>query len=690
MTGSANNGVSYGGSTTLNKSNTDIGVNGNTIQTNGKVSDNESIKIDVNQQAGFETSTITGIKLNVSTSASISSSTQYYFRSTYVDGSVITSNNITYNNTGFFTANFNPTKVIDYVEFFVISANYKISSISVDYVKNLPITDDPLRFTLVGTDYDGDISNSASFIVNRIAGTAVADDLAGTSLADTISGGLGNDKIIGLAGADTLSGGAGSDKFVFSMGDSDQTDSLADIIRDYTIGAVGTGDVIDFSQALTVGGSEATATVSQASINQTTGVATFASGEGATLGDALADISSRFTTATDTAGEFAFFKVNRTGDYYLFISDGVAGVSANDVLIKLVGVTDITAINLNSGNLTITKGTYNGTVIVAPIAIDLNQDGIQYLSKSYGVTFDYNNDGVAESTAWVAAEDGLLANRDVNGNINIVFSTQAGETDLEGLAKVYDTNKDGIFDASDSAFAEFGVWQDADSDGIVDEGEFLSLADRGITSLSLTSDNQVRLEADGDVIVYGQTTYTTADGVVHIAEDVGFAVSDNGDTLNIANLIANAEAIQSITRIDQLAETDSSSSLFVELGGETYEIAATAGQTGGVEDILAQFVGSDTGANLLSDRSWTDVIDITSERGGPGMIVAEGGTITGSDYSNNEGDWTVVINSGEASIDAENNQITFASDSAENSVTIVTADGATHNIDNVDKIQWHG
>jgi hypothetical protein len=108
------------------------------------------------------------------------------------------------------------------------------------------------------------------------------------------------------------------------------------------------------------------------------------------------------------------------------------------------------------------------------------------------------------------------------------------------------------------------------------------------------------------------------------------------------------------------------------------------------QDILSQFVGGDTSANLLTNKSWTDVIDIASDHGGPGAIIAAGGTLDNGSYANGEGDWTVIINSGDAKVDSTNNQITFASESAENSVTIVTADGSSHNIDNVDKIQWHG
>ena len=411
--------------------------------------------------------------------------------------------------------------------------------------------------------------------------------------------------------------------------------------------------------------------------------------EGATL-QVLKDSTFTSTSLTDTVvnGVYGTLRIKSDGSYtYTPTTPSNADIGNTETftyrLIQADGDT-------SNANLVISI--VAGEVInrAAPIALDLNNNGISYLSEDAGVTFDYNNDGIAESTAWVDSDDALLANRDVNGNLNIVFSTQPGETDLQGLAKVYDSNKDGVLDSSDTAFAEFGVWQDADSDGVVDSGEYLSLADRGITSLSLTSDGQIRFEANGDVIVYGQTTYTTSDGKLHIAEDVGFAVSDVDQPLDMAAIIANADALEAVRHIDQLADTPSSSSLMVELGGQTYEIATLPGQEMGSEDMLSQFAGSQVNASLLGDRNWTEVIDIESEHGGPGSILTAGGTLNDSSYANSEGDWTVIINSGDAKVDSANNQITFASESAGNSVTIVTADGASHDINNVDKIQWHG
>jgi hypothetical protein len=407
-------------------------------------------------------------------------------------------------------------------------------------------------------------------------------------------------------------------------------------------------------------------------------------------GTLFSTITSKDTTNDTSPDNFEWSLGNNGNGTYLYLDPSSSLLTAGkSYYITITG----NALKDVDGNVFVPVTDTSLTFSIpaaAPIALDLNGDSIQYFDQSAGVTHDYNNDGIAESTAWVAPEDGLLAQLKSDGTHNIVFSTQAGETDLQGLAKVYDSNRDGVLDSSDTAFAEFGVWQDADSDGVVDSGEYLSLADRGITSLSLTSDGQIRFEANGDVIVYGQTTYTTSDGQLHIAEDVGFAVSDVEQPLDIAAIIANADALESVRHIDQLADTPSSSSLMVELGGQTYEIATLPGQVVGSEDMLSQFAGSEVNASLLGDRSWTEVIDIESDHGGPGSILTAGGTLNDSSYVNSEGDWTVIINSGDAQVDSANNQITFASESAGNSVTIITADGASHDINNVDKIQWHG
>ncbi|MBU3593697.1 hypothetical protein ICN42_06255, partial [Polynucleobacter sp. 71A-WALBACH] len=165
-----------------------------------------------------------------------------------------------------------------------------------------------------------------------------------------------------------------------------------------------------------------------------------------------------------------------------------------------------------------------------PIALDLDSDNqISYLDQSAGVTYQFSDTSELVSTAWVASNDGLLARQESNGSLNIVFSTQNDETDLQGLAKVFDSNQDGILSATDSEFSTFGVWQDANSNAVVDAGEFSSLTDRGIVSLSLVSNGLSSTAANGDVLIYGQTDYAQANGDLGVAEDVAFITASVSD-----------------------------------------------------------------------------------------------------------------------------------------------------------------
>lgn len=181
--------------------------------------------------------------------------------------------------------------------------------------------------TGIGTDYFGEFEN-----------------VVGGSGADTITGDGNDNTLAGGAGADVLTGDAGTDSFYFTAGDSGQTVGTIDKIADYD--GSGDSDIIVFDGTLVIGGDSTAATATEAQINATTGVATFFAGSGTTLTDALQDIATRFNTAGNTAGDFALFQVGGTGNYHLFISDGVAGVTANDVVVELSGVTTVTSISL--------------------------------------------------------------------------------------------------------------------------------------------------------------------------------------------------------------------------------------------------------------------------------------------------------------------------------------------------------
>ena len=82
-------------------------------------------------------------------------------------------------------------------------------------------------------------------------------------------------------------------------------------------------------------------------------------------------------------------------------------------------------------------------------------------------------------------------------------------TDLQGLAKVFDSNKDGVLDANDKAFDKFRIWQDQDGDGISDKGEVKTLSEMGIKSIGVVSDGKAYMDAGNTV--HGTASYTKTD-----------------------------------------------------------------------------------------------------------------------------------------------------------------------------------
>jgi large repetitive protein len=164
-----------------------------------------------------------------------------------------------------------------------------------------------------------------------------------------------------------------------------------------------------------------------------------------------------------------------------------------------------------------------------PVVLDLDGDGVEFLALADGVTYDYGS-GLVQ-TAWVAADDGLLA-RDTGSGWDIVFSddVSGAETDLEGLKLAYDSNGDGKLTAADADFGEFGVWQDVNSNGLVDTGEFQSLFKMGITSIDLNAEGSGTGEGGGDVVVHGTGQYTMK-GTTYTLADVSFRTAGADDRI---------------------------------------------------------------------------------------------------------------------------------------------------------------
>jgi Ca2+-binding RTX toxin-like protein len=142
-----------------------------------------------------------------------------------------------------------------------------------------------------------------------------------------------------------------------------------------------------------------------------------------------------------------------------------------------------------------------------PIAVDLNGNGFEFVNvDDSNVFFDMKGDGWKHRTSWVAPGDGLLAydsngdgKIDKAGEISFVGYKNGAQSDLEGLA-AFDSNGDGRFSAADEKWSKFGVWQDANQNGVTDPGEFRTLEEMGVSGVNLTSDGQFS-------VVNGQTIH---------------------------------------------------------------------------------------------------------------------------------------------------------------------------------------
>ncbi|WP_221480238.1 hypothetical protein [Acidovorax soli] len=187
------------------------------------------------------------------------------------------------------------------------------------------------------------LKGAADLTLALAAGTAVGSKIDGSaatgkltltgsnlvSSGDVIIGGAGADTITGGQGADTLTGGAGADVFAFSGAAAANTSGAAfgqaDVITDFVVGTdklqfTGVADVVSGQQGAV-----------QAAVTA------LAAGSSATA------IATAMATASQTANgvSFAVFEGNT---YVLFEASGAAGdvgVAANDVFIKLTGVTTL-------------------------------------------------------------------------------------------------------------------------------------------------------------------------------------------------------------------------------------------------------------------------------------------------------------------------------------------------------------
>ena len=147
-----------------------------------------------------------------------------------------------------------------------------------------------------------------------------------------------------------------------------------------------------------------------------------------------------------------------------------------------------------------------------PLVLSTDRNGIHLLSLAQSnAYFDFSGNGLPQHSGWIGSGTGFLI-LEQNGSPQLLT--------FASLAAL-DTNKDGVLDANDPAFANLKVWENANGDGTVQQNQFVSLASLGIQSIGLTS-TPTNKNAGGNVITaIGNLTYS--DGTTGALEQVTLA-----------------------------------------------------------------------------------------------------------------------------------------------------------------------
>jgi hypothetical protein len=161
----------------------------------------------------------------------------------------------------------------------------------------------------------------------------------------------------------------------------------------------------------------------------------------------------------------------------------------------------------NNGTYTTIKITTGGreynlqeTVYTSPLILDM--DGDARLEASNGkwlphggaegtmVEFDMDGDGFVDLTEWVGPNDGiLLVYKGEEVDANNMFGTEGGF--FHGYEKLSLLDKDGDSQITGDELKTLSVWMDKNGNAKVDASEVSSVASLGITSISLTFNDQL-------------------------------------------------------------------------------------------------------------------------------------------------------------------------------------------------------
>jgi VCBS repeat-containing protein len=286
-------------------------------------------------------------------------------------------------------------------------------------------------------------------------------------------------------------------------------------------------------------------------------------------------------------------------------SVGIQSTNLDKTIAASVTLTDGDGDSTTTGNFTIHIATgLSPAAPVAPVVLDLNGDGVHFLATDAGVHYDYGNGSVA--TAWASAQDGILVN-DANHNGTVdnasefVFGS-GSVTDLQALA-AYDSNHDGQLSSADANFANFAVWQDANSNGVADAGEVQTLTARGIASISLSSDGIAYAAAGGDVQVAGTGSYTNANGSTGSLADAAFLTAARAaDDARVSSSVSNTALLGAIAAAGLASQAAAAATTHASLAATTAMAGVAVAHNQALAPVALDYAPDMHASTLLSPQ----------------------------------------------------------------------------------------
>ena len=191
---------------------------------------------------------------------------------------------------------------------------------------------------------------------------------------------------------------------------------------------------------------------------------------------------------------------------------------------------------------------WNNISANSSIAADAN-----ITQSSVGALFTGTEERTVDTkfTEWFGPTEGIVV-FDRNGDGNIQGSDLFGDQNVTGrdVADGYedlallDTNNDGVVDSSDNDFSKLQIWQDANSDGIAQDGELTTLFQNSITSLNTQSSGGAVAGENADIIAAGNNlgavnsegalfTKGQLDDYIKTVEDQLNSVGDDAQLANV-------------------------------------------------------------------------------------------------------------------------------------------------------------